>query len=236
MGGVSAALYLAMNYFSSGGVIADAVTAIGILIAFYYGATGFACTWYYRRELTASGRDFLLKGLIPFLGGLMLWVGMVLTTIQDWKPVNSYVVWVMHFAPHWQIGFAFLLGIGSLVVGVILMIISIPIYRDFFSGRSLNRATPVYVVEGEPLTAGSDAARFHRAHGAADRSGKPAPPASSSSATRRSRDTPGCPLSIEIRRSSRPSRDGARETVDRPESSQPRKDKALVDRRAGLLG
>ncbi|MDQ2837594.1 MAG: APC family permease [Actinomycetota bacterium] len=154
MGGVSAALYLAMNYFSHGGVIADAVTAIGILIAFYYGATGFACTWYYRDQLTNSAKDFLLKGLIPFLGGAMLWVGMVLTTIQDWKPVNSYVVWNMHFAPHWQIGFAFLLGVGSLVVGVILMLISMPIYKAFFSGQSLNRDTPVYIVEGEPLTAG----------------------------------------------------------------------------------
>lgn len=154
MGGVSAVLYLAMNYFSSGGVIADAVTGIGILIAFYYGITGFACTWYYRRELTRSASDFFLKGLIPFLGGLMLWVGLVLTAIQDWKPVNSYVVWSMHFAPHWQIGFAFLLGVGSLVVGVILMIISMPVFRDFFAGRSLNRNTPVYVVEGEPLTTG----------------------------------------------------------------------------------
>jgi amino acid transporter len=154
MGGVSALLYLAMNYFSSGGVIADAVTGIGILIAFYYGVTGFACTWYYRRELTNSAADFFLKGLIPFLGGLMLWVGLVLTAVQDWKPINSYVVWSMHFAPHWQIGFAFLLGIGSLVVGLILMAISMPIFRDFFAGRSLNRNTPVYVVEGAPLTAG----------------------------------------------------------------------------------
>jgi amino acid transporter len=154
MGGVSAALYLAMNYFSSGGVIADAVTGIGILIAFYYGATGFACAWYYRRELTNSAADFFLKGLIPFLGGLMLWVGLVLTAVQDWKPINSYVVWNMHFAPHWQIGFAFLLGVGSLVVGLILMAISVPIFRDFFAGRSLNRNTPVYVVEGAPLTTG----------------------------------------------------------------------------------
>jgi amino acid transporter len=154
MGGVSAALYLAMNYFSSGGVIADAVTGIGILIAFYYGVTGFACTWYYRRELTNSASDFFLKGLIPFLGGLMLWVGLILTAIQDWKPINSYVVWSMHFPPHWQIGFAFLLGIGSLVVGLVLMAISMPIFRDFFAGRSLNRNTPVYVAEGEPLTAG----------------------------------------------------------------------------------
>jgi amino acid transporter len=151
MGGVSALLYLAMNWASNGGVISDAVTACGILIAFYYGATGFACAWYYRRELTRSVGDFFLKGLIPLLGGLLLWTGLVLTAIQDWKPLNSYVVWSMHFPPHWQVGFAFLLGIGSLLVGLVLMAISMPVFRPFFSGQTLNRSTPVYVLESEPL-------------------------------------------------------------------------------------
>ena len=153
MGAVSALLYLGMNYFAGGQIIGDAVTGIGILIALYYGATGFACVWYYRDELTNSASDFFLKGLIPLLGGLMLWTGMVLTAIQDWKPVNSYVVWTMPFSPHWQIGWAFLLGVGSVVVGAVLMLISMPVFRDFFSGRALNRATPVYVLEGEPLDA-----------------------------------------------------------------------------------
>ena len=151
MGVVSAILYLGMNFFAQGQVIADAVTAIGILIAFYYGATGFACTWYYRRELTSSAHAFFMKGLIPFLGGVMLWVGMVLTTIQDWKPVNSYVVWNMHFAPHWQIGFAFLLGVGSFIVGLILMLVCMKYYKPFFRGETLNRDTPVYIAEGDSL-------------------------------------------------------------------------------------
>ncbi|MFL6160981.1 MAG: APC family permease [Jatrophihabitantaceae bacterium] len=151
MGAVSALLYLAMNYAAHGQVISDAVTAIGILIAFYYGGTGFACAWYYRGELTNSTRDFLLKGLIPLLGGVLLWTGLVLTAIQDWKPINSYVVWTMHFPPHWQIGYAFLLGVGSLLVGLVLMAISIPVFRDFFSGRALNRNTPVYVLAEESL-------------------------------------------------------------------------------------
>jgi hypothetical protein len=155
MGGVSAALYLAMNWASNGGVIADAVVACGILIAFYYGMTGFACVWYYRAELNRSAGDFFLKGLIPLLGGLLLWTGLVLTAVQDWKPINSYVVWVMHFPPHWQIGFAFLLGVGSLLLGLVLMAISIPRFREFFSGHTLNRNTPVYVLEGEPLRSGS---------------------------------------------------------------------------------
>jgi amino acid transporter len=154
MGCISALLYLALNFYSAGGLIADAVTAIGMMIAFYYGLTGFACTWYYRHELTTSTKDFLMRGLIPFLGGLMLFSGLVLTVFQDWKPVNSYVVWHMQFAPHWQIGFAFLLGVGAIVVGLILMLVCMAVYKPFFRGETLNRDTPIFLVEGEPLTTG----------------------------------------------------------------------------------
>jgi amino acid transporter len=154
MGIVSAALYVALNFYSQGGLITDAVTAIGMMIAFYYGLTGFACTWYYRRELTTSTKDFFMRGVIPTLGGLMLFGGMILTVIQDWKPDNSYVVWHMQFAPHWQIGFAFLLGVGAIVVGLILMLVCMAVYKPFFRGETLNRDTPIFLVEGEPLTAG----------------------------------------------------------------------------------
>jgi amino acid transporter len=154
MGGLSAAIYIPMNYYDGGNLIPDAVTSIGVMIAFYYGFTGLACVWYYRRELTDSPRDFLLKGLVPGLGGVMLWTGMVLTIIQDWKPANSFVVWNLHFSPHWHIGFAFLLGVGGLVIGVVLMLISSTIYRPFFRGETLNRDTPIFLADGEPLTAG----------------------------------------------------------------------------------
>jgi len=43
MGAVSIALYIPMNYLSNGNPIADAVTAIGLYIAFYYGLTAFSC-------------------------------------------------------------------------------------------------------------------------------------------------------------------------------------------------
>jgi amino acid transporter len=151
MGVVSALLYLAMNFYSAGGLIADAVTAIGMMIAFYYGLTGFACTWYYRKELTGSVRDFLMRGLIPLLGGLMLFAGLILTVVQDWKAVNSYVVWTMPFSPHWEIGWAFLLGVGVVLVGVILMYVTQHHMPAFFRGDTLNRETPVLVLDDEPL-------------------------------------------------------------------------------------
>ena len=45
------------------------------MIAFYYGITGFACAFYYRRELFKSAKNFFLVGVAPVLGGLILfWV------------------------------------------------------------------------------------------------------------------------------------------------------------------
>src|SRR5271163_4110864 len=56
----------------SSSVLEDSLTVIGFPICFYYGFTGVACAWYYRRDLTESTRNFLLLGLGPVLGGLIL--------------------------------------------------------------------------------------------------------------------------------------------------------------------
>jgi amino acid transporter len=153
MGIISAILYLALNFYSDGNLIYDAVTAIGMMIAFYYGLTGFACAWYYRKELQGFN-NLMLRGVIPFLGGVMLFGGLILTAVQDWKPDSSYVIWHMQFSPHWQIGFAFILGIGAIVVGFILMYASIPFFRPFFSGQTLNRDTPIFLADDAPITTG----------------------------------------------------------------------------------
>ena len=55
-----------------GSVLEDSITAIGFPICFYYGFTGVACGWYYRRDLFESVRNFLLLGLAPLIGGLIL--------------------------------------------------------------------------------------------------------------------------------------------------------------------
>ncbi len=69
MGAVSIALYVTMNYLSSGSsVIGDSVSALGMMIAFYYGLTGFSCVWYYRRSLPESGRNLWLRGILPAAG------------------------------------------------------------------------------------------------------------------------------------------------------------------------
>jgi amino acid transporter len=70
MGAISIAVYVGFNYASNGiGIIGDAVIAIGLYIAFYYGLTGFTCAWYYRRNLTSSRRRRRAhrRGRLPLL-------------------------------------------------------------------------------------------------------------------------------------------------------------------------
>ncbi|MFD4141842.1 APC family permease [Streptomyces sp. NPDC058572] len=60
---------------SVGDVLAAAVAAIGLQIAFYYGLAGIAAVVAYRRTLLTSVRDFVLGGAWPLLGALfMLWI------------------------------------------------------------------------------------------------------------------------------------------------------------------
>jgi amino acid transporter len=147
MGGLSFLLYLAMNFASNGNVIADSVTACGVCIGLYYGLTGIACTWYYRKNLLTSPRNFLVQGLMPFVGGAALLFALVWSAKDDWNYASdqSYTSWTIPFSPHWQIGGVFLLGFGTLFIGVVLMIIWRLMRPAFFRGEILNADTPTMV-------------------------------------------------------------------------------------------
>ena len=54
-------------------VLELAVVALGIPVCFYYGSTGFASIVYYRREIFDSARKFILVGLLPLLGCLIMY-------------------------------------------------------------------------------------------------------------------------------------------------------------------
>jgi amino acid transporter len=147
MGVVSAALYLGLNYLSGGFVISDAVTAIGLYIAFYYGLTGFACAWYYRKNLRSSQRNLWMQGILPFLGGFIMYAAGGWALWADWDVAtgNSYTSWLMPFWPHWYIGGAFVIGFISAIVGLIAGIYMRFAQPAFFRKQTLTRATPTLV-------------------------------------------------------------------------------------------
>ncbi len=153
MGGVSIVLYVVMNYVSNGNsVIADSVSALGVWIAFYYGLTGFSSFWYYRKTLGESARTLWLRGILPLLGGIILWFAMFWSFWYYWNPVNSY----SHFTlpgTHRVIGGVFALDVGTVILGVVLMYLWMAFRPAFFRGEILNRDTPTRVPQdiGTPV-------------------------------------------------------------------------------------
>ena len=74
MCGASAVLLVVLTVFNVN-LVFDAFTALGLMIAFYYRITGFACAIYYRHQLGRSFRNAVFVGVLPVAGGIMLtWV------------------------------------------------------------------------------------------------------------------------------------------------------------------
>jgi amino acid transporter len=146
MGAISIALYIPFNYLSGGNVIADAVTAIGLYIAFYYGLTGFACAWYYRKQLTSSARNLWMQGILPLLGGLIMYFAGGWSLWEDWDVAtgNSYTSWTVP-GLHWQIGGTFVIAFVSALVGLIVGIYMRFAYPAYFRKQTLTRSTPTLV-------------------------------------------------------------------------------------------
>jgi amino acid transporter len=149
MGFISIVLYVLMNYLSHGAVISDAVSACGFFIAFYYGLTAFACVWYYRTTLFESARNLWMRGILPLLGGLILYFAGGYSLWEDWD-VNtgtSYTTFTIPFYPHWQVGGVFVIAFLSALAGVIFFVYLRIVQPAFFRKETLTRATPTLVPE-----------------------------------------------------------------------------------------
>ncbi|KUO05967.1 APC family permease [Streptomyces caeruleatus] len=114
---IAIAWYLVVRQISENALF-DSLTALSLLIAFYYALTGVACAVYYRRHLTESVRNFALIGLGPLVGaGLLVWL--LVESIGDMSdPANSYsgVSW-------FGLGPPLVIGIGITLAGVVLMLV-----------------------------------------------------------------------------------------------------------------
>lgn len=75
---IFSAVVIGITTFSSSAnsVFGKLITDIGILVAFYYGVTGIASAWAYRKVLLKSPNLLFFAGILPLVGGLvLLWVG-----------------------------------------------------------------------------------------------------------------------------------------------------------------
>lgn len=145
MGVVATVFYVTMSLVSEN-FLADSIYSLGLAIAFYYGITGYACVWYFRRELFQNASSFFFKFLFPLLGALLLTAAFVKSAIDMLDPDYGYTIL-------FGVGGVFVIGIGSLLLGVVLMVVW-ALFREsrpFFRGESLNRDTEVLVPEEDQL-------------------------------------------------------------------------------------
>jgi len=139
MGVVSVVWYVGLTLLSEN-VLFDAIAALGLMIAFYYGLTGYACAIYYRRELFKSARNFFFIGVAPVVGGLMLTAIFIKSCIDLADPANSAsgTSWL-------GLGPPLVIGLGFLLMGIVLMIVwRIGGHPEFF-GRKPEVADPALV-------------------------------------------------------------------------------------------
>ncbi len=139
MGAASVAFYVVLTLVS-GNVLSDSIGSLGLMIAFYYGLTGFACFWFYR-NIPLTFRESMSRRIVPLIGGILLLVLFVYAASQYINPDYGYTSIPVPGFPyyHHRVGGVFALGIGVLLLGIVLMLIWRMIAPEFFRGETLPR-------------------------------------------------------------------------------------------------
>ncbi|MFD5040011.1 APC family permease [Streptomyces sp. NPDC058377] len=139
--GVATGVFYTVMTLVSEHVLVDTIYALGLMICFYYALTAFACAWYFRAELTRSVRDLVFKGLFPVVGGILLTAVFGKTLYDMWDPAYGSGSSVL------GVGSVFVIGVGLLLLGVVLMEAMRRRGPAFFRGEVLTKETPAFVVD-----------------------------------------------------------------------------------------
>ncbi|MGQ3257254.1 MAG: amino acid transporter, partial [Microbacterium aurantiacum] len=132
---VASGFYAVMRFISEN-VLWDTITALGMMICFYYGITAFACVWYFRKQWFDSVRGFFFTMLLPLVGGVILLVLFVQTLVDSMDPdygSGSNIAGV---------GLVFILGVTVILLGVVIMIWQSIKRPAFFRGETLSMDAP----------------------------------------------------------------------------------------------
>jgi len=115
-GAVSILWYAGLTIVSQN-ILYDSIAALGLMIAFYYGLTGFACALYHRRQARHSAKALLFAVIAPGAGAVILaWV-LVRSVLDLSDPANSASgdAWL-------GLGPPLVIGAGLMVLGALLML------------------------------------------------------------------------------------------------------------------
>lgn len=133
---VVASVFYAVMRFVSENVLWDTITALGMMICFYYGLTAFACVWYFRKQWFDSARMFFFAFLFPLVGGLILAALFVMTLIDSRDPDYG------SGSSIGGVGLVFILGVTVILAGVVIMFWQAFKRPAFFRGETLGMEAP----------------------------------------------------------------------------------------------
>ncbi|MDP9907177.1 APC family permease [Arthrobacter bambusae] len=138
-GAISGGFYAIMKVVSEN-VLNDTILALGLMICFYYGMTAFACAWYFRHSVFSSVRNFFMRLLFPVIGGVVLTLVFIQTAVDSWSPDFG------SGSEIFGVGLVFIIGVGILALGAVVMVIMARVRPGFFRGETLRKDTPALVV------------------------------------------------------------------------------------------
>ena len=132
-------IYVLMTLLSRNS-LSDMVSSLGLVIAFYYAMTAYACAWTYRHTLLRSARQFWLRGALPLVGAVAMNWAFIKSAVDMYAPNYG----TTHIGP---VGGVFIMGMGLLLIGIPLAALCTITGRGFFDGRTLNASTDITVLD-----------------------------------------------------------------------------------------
>jgi amino acid transporter len=145
--GALAVLWYVPGRLISENFLFDSLSALSLLIAFYYGLTGIACAIYWRHELFRSAKNLVFIGIAPLIGAGML-AYLLFESARDLSdPKASY-----SGSELFGLGMPLAIALVFAAMGVLLMILwrlfGPPQAKEFFARRAFE-AVPSEVATGD---------------------------------------------------------------------------------------
>ncbi len=158
---------------SVGSVFANLILDIGVLVALYYGITGIACFWAFRKVLLTSASRLIFAGVLPLFGGVYLLLIAYCLIVPSTLPFGQ--------SPDWGTSLPMIIAI---LLGIPLVIVAAATARSgFFHEKSVS-----YILKnGQLVSSTADGATMELA--GASVGGPPAAPGATADSAAQSRSS-----------------------------------------------
>ena len=105
--------------------------SLGIMICFNYGLTAFGCIWFFRHQLFNNAFNFVFKFLFPLVGGLGLFLVLIITLRDSADPSYGSGGSIA------GIELVLILGLGLILIALIFLAILRVRQPGFFQGETI---------------------------------------------------------------------------------------------------